>query len=230
MKNRYNVLSVAAIYGILITLTLAVYYLSGLKNSDIYTMALGFVLLAEVASGLSMITLINRRKSTMQVLNLSSAMTTSSIYIAVSIISAMFSGYFEDHTNLYILLQVFIIALTLMIGILLATMSQRLDEVNKEENRLQSVIMDYELKLYHLTLQANGTPYESKINQLYENLKYSDRSGLSSVDTELFQSIEALEVALQNTEELSVLELIKKSSEYLNLRKQEILQSKRGGN
>lgn len=228
MTKKFGNLSIIGVYGILICVTLAVYLLLGLNVSEINRVAIAFVLLAEIASCAGIIGLTNN-KSTTHVLNLSAGVTILSSYLFVSIGSALFSNYFSNNINIYILIQIVIIAVTLIIGIIFASLSRGLNGVNKESILIQNKFKDYELKLYNAAESTHNSSVKSELSQLYESLKYSDKNGISSVDPTLFELIDELELTLINNESLSISQLIQSILDCLNQRKQELLQLKRGG-
>lgn len=228
MTKKFGNLSIIGVYGILICVTLAVYLLLGLNVSEINRVAIAFVLLAEIASCAGIIGLTNN-KSTTHVLNLSAGVTILSSYLFVSIGSALFSNYFSNNINIYILIQIVIIAITLIIGIIFASLSRGLNGVNKESILIQNKFKDYELKLYNAAESIHNSSVKSELSQLYESLKYSDKNGISSVDQTLFELIDELELTLINNETLSISQLIQSILDCLNQRKQELLQLKRGG-
>jgi len=124
MNSKNSVLPLVAIGAILIGLTLAVFFLLEIERTEIALWALGALLLAEVVLIGGLIAL---RTSTSPAngIFLKAGVTSSLIiYFAATFITVLISGIFANMINVFVLLQLGIIAFFLIAVVLVATFAK----------------------------------------------------------------------------------------------------------
>lgn len=222
--------TIGMIGAITVVFTMIAFFLSEIERSALHLWALAFLLLAEVVlcSGLIAVKSLDANHS--KVLVRSGITGALSLYFFITLVSILFAGQFRDRVNIFIILELGIIALFAVIILMILACSRSIAGRNRRMNE-RDFLKDCELRVYNLLADSKNKEYKSALNVLYENLKYSDSIGSSTLDDKIAVQITLLEGVLSSYKNNrdDVLRIIDEASGNINQRKKEIGELKRGG-
>ncbi|AFQ46416.1 hypothetical protein [Desulfosporosinus meridiei] len=187
---------------IVIATTLAIFFLgdSIYSKTNLEWLSLAFVILSEIAlfAGTTIMSL--QVSPTNKMLIRSGMISTLFIYWVITVVCAFFKNIFIDNLKGYIVLQIIIIAITAIIIILLNSLATRVRHVDERIVHSKGLMDDCQKRLFGLKSNNRYTQFQKPLNDIYEMLKYGDKIGSSTVDTEISNEITNLEKALANKE------------------------------
>jgi len=220
------------IAGILVvTFTIVSFFLLGIEKSHLYISALVFLLISEIAlfGGLIWLRLSGENHS--RVFLRSGFMVTLGLYFAVTLVTVLLAGIFYDNVNLFILLEFSIIAIFSIILIAVFAFSRRISKSDSAIMAAKSFMETCEKRIQNLLVDASNSDYKQNLSTLYEIIRYSDKVGISSLDSQIETEIANLEAALRIDERdaENIDSILARISTLIKQRKVEINQSKRGG-
>jgi hypothetical protein len=236
-RNNGGFIAIGLVGAIVIAMTVAAFFLSGIERTALTVWALSFLLLSEAVVCTGLICL--RRPSTGSVFVWSGAVSAMWLYFAVTLVTVLIvvlfvRKFFTEHLNWFILMQLGIVALFAIRMVMILAFGRR---GGAEDARIVEArrFMDGCEQRVHALLSDGGNAKHAKLlNSLYEDIKYGDKIGASSVDSGLDGKISELEAALRGggTEEdrdAAVAAVAGELSTLISRRKAEVGQAKRGG-
>jgi len=231
MQGKTGVIPAIIIGLIIIVITVAVFFVIEVEKTTLHYSALLFLLLSEFAlfSGLVGLQFLGSKHS--KVFMRSGITVTLILYFVVTLISIVFTNAFEGKNSSFVLLEVVIVAIFAIITVIIFAFSRG---IAGEDNRIVEArgFMDVcEKKVYNLMADAQNKDYAAPLKSVYEGLKYSDKIGMSSVDSKIDESIDKLEAFLGSNEKNreEIMTALDEVSSLIKRRKAEISESKRGG-
>lgn len=231
MRNSNGVIRIGIIGLIVIVFSLAAFFLLDIERIPLHWWALTFLVLSEVVlfSGLVVMQFSGANHS--RVFMKSGVTTTLSLYFVATLISVFLANSFQNNSNAFILLELFIIALFAIIIITILAFSRRFRNSDEEIVRARSFMDLCEKRIYTLLVDTKNNTYKEALSTIYETFKYSDKIGTSFVDGKIDESIRELETLLQDDlkGKEDVMGIFDRISSLLCRRKEEIGESKRGG-
>ena len=126
-------------------------------------------------------------------------------------------------------MHIFLILLVIAIviaGYVMFSRNKKL-ETNAKANAV--LINEYEKRLFNIMSNPKNAEFKTELNNLYEDLKYSDKNAVADEDFKLDSIIFRLEKALNMEDRKEVTSTISELKTALARRKMEISDSKRGG-
>lgn len=191
-----------SIGAIVIATTLAIFFLGDplSAKSRLEWLSLAFVILSEIALFTGTTILSAQVSPTNKIIMRSGMLSTLFIYWLLTLIGAFFKNIFKDNLSGYIILQVIIIAITAIIIILLHSIAARVGNTDTSIEHSRGLMDDCQKRLFGLKSNDGCLQFQEPLNDLYEMLKYGDKIGSSTVDSEIAGEIANLEKALANKE------------------------------
>lgn len=231
MRKNSSTVIIGIVGAIFMIFTLSAFFLLNIERIALYWWALAFLLLAELVlcTGLVCLTSLGARYDKAFV---RSGITGAlSLYFIAAIISVLTAGLFKDRLNTFILIQLGLLALLAIIILLILVFARRIADNSRKIVNDQRFMDVCEKRAYNLLADTKNKEYENNLNTLYENLKYSDKVGTSSVDEKIAAQLSILENSLNSSKESKddLLHIFDEISTFLNQRKIEIGELKRGG-
>ena len=231
MGNKIGIISTAIAGLIVIAFTLAMFFLMDFERTAVHWWAFGFLIFSEVAlfSGLVCMRFLSSQFSTIFIR--SGLSVTLFAYFLVTLISIAFTNSFVDMLNAFILMELAIIAFFSIIIISLLVFSQKIRFDDNETRKAGNLMNVCEQQVHSLMIDSKNKDYTEQLNSVYENIKYSDKIGSSSVDVKIYETLTKLKEILssEETQEEAVIPVFSELSSLVNLRKIEIGGAKRGG-
>lgn len=230
MKKNVNIMLLGVVDLLLIIITLCIFFLFNFEKSDVNYIGLSFVLFSEVLLFVQSCVLKINSLRTNSVFIISGSSYISVVYIIVTAVLCLFSGSFENHVGSFVLLEVIAFAILFIVYLFVAMFSNRINSTERKIKQTRALIQTCESKIYALLLNAKYKSYETQLNDIYENIKYSDKTAALSTDEKILNNIVKLEEELNsNAETNSVNELLTEIKALLAVRKTELTEAKRGG-
>ncbi len=230
IKKSYRALSIGIIGLIIIAVTLSIFFLLSFEKIAISWWALSFVLLAEIALlvGLEILVI---DKHLNKVFVSSGVSSVLFLYFVATIISCFFASNFKDNINSFIIIEIVIIAITAIITILIFAFSHGINATDQKTVSDRKLMQICEKRIYCLLADTKNKDFEKQLNSLYENIKFGDKIGFSSVDEKIVSQISKLEQSLQSAEKTDneINSIFDEISTFITQRKMEVAESKRGG-
>ena len=200
MKSNTKLSLSISIGAIVIATTLAIFFLSDplSAKTSLEWLSLAFVILSEIALFTGTTILSVQVSPTSRIIMHSGILSTLFIYWLATLAGAFFKNIFKDNSSGYIILQIIIIALTAIIIILLHSLAARVGNMDASIEQSRGLMDDCQKRLFGLKSNDNYLQLQKPLNDLYEMLKYGDKIGSSTVDSEIAGEIANLEKALAN--------------------------------
>jgi len=126
---------------------------------------------------------------------------------------------------------IFIIIVAVLIVLAAYVMFSRNAKSTTDTKSNMVLINEYEKRLYNITTNPQNAEFKTELNRIYEDLKYSDKNGITDEDHKLDSILLSLEKALNwEGESREVIpSIIHELKTTLERRKMAISESKRGG-
>lgn len=189
MKNKTVLISGA----ITVFCTLLIFFLAVSNKQAIDYISLAFILIAEAAV---LASIVYKKANDLEGIGVPSIV---SIYGAASILfSLVFGRLMSNHLNIYILIHILMIAITLVI--LLFAHGIAVSNANHDKNTMRqlSVMRECEAMAQTLYLNANAEN-KATLKKVYETVKYVDKaSDFNSMDIKI--ALENLKILCSNNE------------------------------
>ena len=216
---------------IVVTFTMISFFLLGIEKSPLYISALMFLLISEIALFGGLIWLGQSGENHSKIFLRIGFMLTLGLYFAVTLITVLLAGIFYDNVNLFILLEFSIIVVFAIILIVVFAFSRRIGKSDNSIMAAKNFMETCEKRIQYLLVDARNSDYKQNLNSVYEIIRYSDKIGESSLDSQIETEIAHLEVALKTDErDIERINIILSNiSSFVKQRKVDINQSKRGG-
>lgn len=222
-----------SIGAIVIATTLAIFFLGEplSTKSRLEWLSLAFVILSEIALFTGTTILSAQVSPTSKIIMHSGMLSTLFIYWLATLVGVFFKDLFKDNLSGYIILQVIIIAITAIIIILLQSIAARVGNMDASIEYSRGLMDDCQKRLFGLKSNDGYLQFQEPLNDLYEMLKYGDKIGSSTVDSEIAGEIANLEKALANKETLLTINtdtIVGNLKLLIKQRDMELAQAKRG--
>ncbi|NMC57088.1 MAG: hypothetical protein GYA50_07710 [Eubacteriaceae bacterium] len=229
MKKNINLMLIGIIDLLLIVITLCLFFIFDFDKSDVNYVGLGFVLFSEVLLFVQSCTLrINSLRSN-SVFIISGSSYLSAVYFIATSILCLISGMFKNHVGSFVLLEIIVFAVICIIYLFVAIFSNRINDTERRIKQTRALIQTCESKIYALLLNEKYKQYAAQLNDIYENIKFSDKTAALSKDEKLLNNIIKLEEELNTNEKNSINELLTEIKALLAVRKTELAEANRGG-
>ena len=228
MRKNYGIISLAAVGAIIIAFTVTAFFLMGIEKTTLNWCALGFLLLSEIVLFSGLIALKYLGENHSKVFSRAGVSFTLLLYFNLTLLSMLFVRAFDGKPGRFILLQIGIIALVSIIAVSMLAFSRRIGGADQRTHAAMSFMNGCESRMAALLSNAGSQPYQQQLNALYESIKYADKVGGSSLDTDIAMKLGELEAALSGGAE-DIKGITDALDSLLKRRKDEISQAKRGG-
>lgn len=227
MSKYDKILSSAVIGAIVIAATFLIFFLTRTQKTSLDGAALLFVLISEIIlfGGIIFI-LCDRSRSDKTVIKIG-MVSALSIYFIAAVLTAFLRRGFKENLNGFILANALFIMFTAVVFILLAVVSFKISSSNQKIKNARLNMDNLEKQVYGLMVDKKNSAYERPLNQIYEAVKFTDKTSAAIVDGKLNDSIGALDDLLKNQDE----NINDKFDEIISLLKQrnmELQKEKRG--
>lgn len=127
--RKKGVASIGVIGILVITLSLATFFLMGIERGAVSLWAISFLLLSEVVLIGGIIGLRLHGKLFLQ----AGIGTTLLLYFLATLISVLFAGALRERLNMFILIELGIIAVSAVIAVLILAFAHRMDRSSEED-------------------------------------------------------------------------------------------------
>jgi len=231
MKKNIPLLLIAIIGLILIGVTLFGFFLLNFSKAHVNWWGLGFCLFSEVLLASAFIVF---RITSMQIdkvfIRVGSIIVLI-VYFAATSILCIFSSVFKNSLNLFIFLEILLLALAAVVILLLYLFSNRINNTDRKKVQDRKLMQLCELRIYDLMINTNNKAYKPQLNELYEKVKYSDKFGSCCTDEKIVGAILKLEEAFrtEQRDDDSIQKTMDELSALLAQRSIEMVEFKRGG-
>jgi hypothetical protein len=230
MKKHTGLLATGIIGLIVIAFTIIAFFLLNIERNAIQRTGLIFLLLSQIVLFIGLIVIRFLKKNSVVFIG-SALSVTLVIYFFVTLSTVVLTGKFIQNFNTFVLLQIFIVAQLSVVIVIIFTVGHKIAKTDNNTLKKMTFMNDYERRIFALLSNSQNTKYKQQLNTIYEDTKYADKVGSSSLDNELSIAIDKLERLLDNTDskDEEILALFDKLNSFLKRRSLEISQSKRGG-
>ncbi|AET70548.1 hypothetical protein Desor_5159 [Desulfosporosinus orientis DSM 765] len=233
MKSNTKISLSISIGAIVVAATLAIFFLgdSISAKTSLDWLSLAFIILSEIALFAGTTIMSMQVSPTNKILIHSGITSTLVIYWLITLVGAFFKDIFKDNLNGYIILQVIIIAITAIIILSLNSIATRVGNMDASIEHSRGLMDECQKRLFGLKSNDAYIEYQEPLNDLYEMLKYGDKIGSTTVDSEIANEIAILEKSLANKETslTSTTDTLVDSIRFLiKQRNMELSQAKRG--
>ncbi|MEL7569672.1 MAG: hypothetical protein AAGU14_03830 [Eubacteriaceae bacterium] len=230
MKKNINLMLIGIIDLLLIVITLCMFFLFDFEKSNVNYIGLGFVLFSEVLLFVQSCTLKINSMRTNSVFIISGSSYLSAVYFIATAILCLISGMFKNHVGSFVLLEVIVFAVICIIYLFVAIFSNRINSTERRIKQTRALIQTCENKIYALMLNEKYKQYATQLSEIYENIKFSDKTAALSTDEKILNNIVKLEEELNsNAEKSSISDLLTEIKALLAVRKTELAEANRGG-
>ena len=227
---KKNIMLMGVINLLLIIITICIFFLFDFEKTDVNYIGLGFLLFAEVLLFVQSCALKINSLRTNSVFIIAGSSYVSVVYIIATAVLCLVSSLFKNHVSSFVLLEIIVFAVLCIVYLLIAIFSNRINATERKIKQTRALIQTCENKIYALMLNEKYKQYATQLNDIYENIKYSDKTAALSTDEKILNNILKLEEKLNSdTEKNSANELLTEIKALLSVRKTELAEVKRGG-
>lgn len=224
--KKQNKLVIAAIGFLVILLTVVGFFLLNITKDALHYWALTFLLFAQIMffGGLVTINSLSERHNAL--FSKIGITVTLSLYLFVVIISLFFTNNFSKNLNGFIFMELLFVILLAVLILVTTIVSKNIANNDQATFAKQVFISTCEIRINNLLI-ANKE-YEKGLKKLYEDIKFSDKVGITSIDETVGDQITQLEKDLQlkekSNEEINqqiqtLIILIKQRNEEMKIQK-----------
>lgn len=231
MKKNITILLTAIIGLIVIGVTLFGFFLLSFNKTTVNWWGLGFCLFSQV---LLIAAFILFKIKSMQINKVFIRLGTSAVlivYFVATSILCIFSSAFNHSLNLFIFIQIVLLALAAVVVLLIYMFSNRINHSDSKKIQDRKLMHLCELRIYDLMINTNNKSYKPQLNELYEKIKYCDKFGSCCTDEKIVGAILKLEDQFREAERND--ELINKTIDEITAllasRSMDMAETKRGG-
>ncbi|MCL1791085.1 MAG: hypothetical protein FWG40_06990 [Peptococcaceae bacterium] len=198
-KVLRNVLFGAIIF-LAVAVTLIVFLLIPFEKNIANYIGIGFFVFAEIVLFVGIANALAANPRPNNVFIRSGIVTTSVFYLIVTLILSLVSGLFEEMVAPYIAIESATFALLAIILIVVVLFSAKINASDAKIVSDRQLMQACEGRLYALVSQSQNKSFETQLSRVYENVKYCDKIGASSVDEQIVGVISKLEkeIATEN--------------------------------
>ena len=122
--------------------------------------------------------------------------STLFLYFFATVILAFLVNVFGGNVGLYVVTNLVLIAVTAIVVIIVSASARRIAKNDRQTANAMAFMDDCELRLFNLIADSGNAKYKAELTRLYEDVKYADKVGTSSIDTNVEMELERLEKAL----------------------------------
>lgn len=133
MKNKNGVVPVAIIGVIAIAFSLVAFFLLNAERVAVHWWALAFLLLSEVIMFGGLIGLRHTTANHSSVFLKIGITTSLSLYFGITLVSVLLAGLFRDNLNVFILIELAIIALFAIVSISIFAVARKLERQGEKD-------------------------------------------------------------------------------------------------
>ena len=183
---------------VVVVTTIAAYglLLGTIFDVKIRWISLLWILFSEVACIVKILAIRN------QTIFTATTITTSVFHMIASIgCAGIFMVVAPDAINGYIFVNIVLLAALIICDVLLIRVGAHVEAVNHQQGSVQALVNNCCTRAEQISVQAVGTPYFHKIEEIVRLLKYSDTTVMTPDDSKLPEMIAELS-ALLNAESL----------------------------
>lgn len=232
MKRNFSNIAIGLSGAILFALTIIIFLLVGSDKSSLNWIAFYFLLVSEFALTASVLKLNNQLAVNKKLIVTVGFITILVFYWIVTLYYSIFSSALFTNVGTLLIVEFVtsaIVVVFLLAIIVIASMLNN-SELSAANNDL--VINTCEQKLSVLCAKSHNHVYWKRLNTLYEEVKFSNRSVQCPIDNQILNEVMALEALISNAEynEDIILNAIEKIFPLLTERKAKLIVSQRGSN
>ncbi len=197
VKNNKGTLGILIIGFIVLITTLLIFFTAGSTHDLIDWLSLVFIIVAEFSVTGGLIAVNHYSEQTFGIMLRAGAYSLFVLYfIAATVVSTVFLAGILNSTGLLVTIQLIIIAIAAIIMILLVNSSNYVAEKNRDADEAISVFQQMENSLILLKSDSRNRQYASKIEKIYETIRFSDKSCYLDSDEIIAEKITELEMSL----------------------------------
>lgn len=203
MSHKASSLATLGIGLIVFIITLVIFLLGYTNHSKetIDWLGLIFILISEIALFGGATIILEKKYPSSQMLLVSGIISILSIYwIATSILSVFNQNIFGSNIRGFATTQIIILAVASIISIALYAIGMNVHEQDSKLNYSRLIMKDCESLAFTLKSNVNFSEYSSLLNNIYEEIKYSDKTKSIENEETIYNKIEYLKELLSNTE------------------------------
>ncbi len=228
MTKNDKILSAAVIGAIVILATFLIFFLTNPQKTSLEGISFLFILISEIILFAVIIFMVSKRlKSNKAVIQIGIIFTLS-IYFIITVMISLLRHVFKNNINGFILTNILIIAITAVICVLLFVVSLKISATDQKIKNARVNMELLEKHVFELSVNKQYSEYEQPLNQIYESIKFTDKTSASLIDPKLNHSIDTLEDMLINNDG-NIGDIIDEIMSLLKQRNMELLNEKRGG-
>lgn len=178
MNNKTKLLLNIFMGLIVIVMTLLIFFLGFSKQTKIFIdyISLIFVIFSEVILFGGMSLVLYSRVRVNKLIMRAGVISTLFLYLIFTILtSVFFKLIFSDNVSTFVIIQLMAIAIVAIIIISLVIFASQVERSNGRAMDSRVWMQESESIILSLKLDNKLTPYMNMIDQLYEELKYSDK-------------------------------------------------------
>lgn len=228
MRKNDKMLSAVVIGAIVILTTFLIFFLTNPKKTSLDGISFLFILISEIILFVVIIFMVSKRLQLNKGIIQIGIISTLSVYFIITVLISILRHVFKNNINGLILINIIIIAVTAVICILLFVVSLKISASDQKIINVRENMELLEKHVYELSVNKQYSKYEHPLNQIYESIKFTDKTSASLVDPKLNHSIDILEDMLINNDR-NVSDIIDEIISLLKQRNMELLNEKRGG-
>jgi hypothetical protein len=213
MSGKIRALANISIGLIVFIVTLVVFFLgySNHPKEIIDWLGLTFVLISEIIFFGSMTVILIRKYTSSQMLLLSGVISALFIYwIGTTLLSIFSNNIFHDNVRGFVTTQFIILAIALIISIALYSAVVNIKAHDSKVITSKLTMNECENLVFSLKSNTNFDRFSSLLNDIYEEIKYSDKSKSIEKEKKIYIKIKELNSLLSNSENHSKAEDIAK--------------------
>ena len=233
MNKSLKRVSVIIIAVIVIAITVSVFFLvTDSPRAAMDWTALTFVLVSEIAMlGSALYLTMSLSESNKRIIR-AGVFSTLVIYWAMSVLLMLIRNVFIDSPNTFVIVNIILIGAVAIICILLNVTAAKVGDYDRKKGDTMLFLQSVEKTMFAMKSNTAYSEFKTRLDSLYEKVKYSDKVGSSSQDRTILDEVVGLEAALGGSAEdrnEKVENAISQLEFHLKQRNMELGQGKRGG-
>lgn len=215
-----------------IALTLVLYFMTawGMEADEIRKTSLGFVLFSEIAFFTAALAIAHKSNALSNEVFVWAGFTTAlGFYWLLTIVMALLGILLYENPRLFRLHEIIALALTAAAMIAMYAASSHINRTDARAADASSYMYEIENRLRELSRRGDLAQYGEKLEALYENVKYSDKSKACAGDESIESALSALEDMADTGDAEALEETIAALDKCLRARSMKAANAGRGG-
>lgn len=215
---------------IFIAVTLCIFFLVNFEKTVVSYVALSFLLLSEIMLFVG-IALTGKVDVTNKVFLRSGTIGVLTFYVIAATMLAVMSGGFVDAAKTFVLFEIIAFAVAAVILVIVLFCTLRISSSDEKLISDRKLMQICESQLYDMMSDARNKEFKTLLNKLYEQVKYADNVGVSSIDEQIVGTLMKTEKLLQADKPNNgdIEDSFEQLGSLFTRRTKELSDSKRGG-